>query len=258
MNLFFCPHAVAENTSVIFSPEESTHAVRVLRMKQGDDIQFVDGRGNFYSGKISEADPPAVNKEKGWRAGSKKCAVKITNVISGFGKRNFHLHIAIAPAKNSTRFEWFLEKVTEIGIDEITPVHCRYSERTSVKTERLNKILISSMKQSVKAYLPKLNEMQEFKIFLDATKKFNGQKFIAHLLQLGKETFIQLLSDATVFQKGKDALIAIGPEGGFSDEEVELAVKNNFTVVSLGHSRLRNETAGIVACTIANTLNLTN
>ncbi|MFH1004530.1 MAG: 16S rRNA (uracil(1498)-N(3))-methyltransferase [Bacteroidota bacterium] len=239
MNIFFAPNISSKDFFTVLSEEESIHAIRVLRMKKGDVIQLVDGKGNFYTGEIIDAHP-------------KKCAVTIketkTNLLDN-GK-NIHLHIAIAPVKNISRFEWFLEKVTEIGIDEITPLACCYSERTSVKIKRLNKILISAMKQTIKAYLPVLNEMQEFKTFIESSKKNSEQKFIAHLFPIGQETKSPLLNE--VCNSGTDALIVIGPEGGFAEEEVLFAEKNGFSVVSLGTSRLRSETAGVVACTIVN------
>ena len=238
MNIFYAPNVSSKDSFTIISEEESIHAIRVLRMKKGDVVQLADGRGNFYICEIADAHP-------------KKCAVTIKEVKTNLSsdKKNVHLHIAIAPVKNISRFEWFLEKVTEIGIDEITPLACCYSERTSVKTERLNKILVSAMKQTIKAYLPVMNEMQNFKTFIELSKK-TGQKFIAHLLPIGQETNSPLLNK--VCNRGTDTLIAIGPEGGFSEEEVLFAIQDGFSVVSLGTSRLRSETAGVVACTIVN------
>ena len=158
-----------------------------------------------------------------------------------------HLHIAMAPTKNMDRTEWFAEKATEIGFDELTFLNCRFSERKVIKTERIEKILISAVKQSLKATLPILNEMIDFNKFMN--KDFKGQKFIAHCYEGEKP----LLKD--VLHKGEDALVLIGPEGDFSPEEVEKAIAKGFTPVSLGKSRLRTETAALVAC---HTLNLLN
>ena len=160
----------------------------------------------------------------------------------------YHLHIAIAPTKNMDRLEWFVEKATEIGISEITPLLCRYSERKVVKLERINKIIVSAMKQSKKSLLPQLNEMISFNDFI---KKCEGHDncFIAHCYNQNKQSLSQL------YLKGNDATIVIGPEGDFSEEEVESALKNGFSPITLGESRLRTETAGIVACHTIQLLN---
>ena len=163
------------------------------------------------------------------------------------GKRNYHLHIAIAPTKNNDRLEWFLEKSTEIGIDEITPIICDQSERKVVKEDRLNKIISSAVKQSLKSIHPKLNQQIKFKDFLD--KDFPGQKFIAYIDDDVKTEL------SKVYKPSEDALILIGPEGDFRPEEVDLARKKGFTAVSLGKARLRTETAGIVSCHTINIIN---
>ena len=229
MNLFFSNQI--ENGIAILGEEESAHCIRVLRMKAGDDLFFTDGEGNFYSGTIEEPD-------------SKKCLVRIKETKVAFGKRNHSLHIAIAPTKNIDRFEWFLEKATEIGIDEITPVICQRSERRELKTERLKKVLLSAMKQSLKAYLPKLNEALPLEKFF--TSPSVSQKFIC-AMSAGDHLKNNL-------QKESGSLILIGPEGDFSEAEILSAKKNNFTSVSLGTSRLRTETAGVVACSIVSLL----
>jgi 16S rRNA (uracil1498-N3)-methyltransferase len=155
-------------------------------------------------------------------------------------KRKNYLHIGIAPTKKNDRFEWFLEKVTEIGIDEITPILCDHSERGRLKIDRMQKILISAMKQSLKAYLPKLNEPSDLQKFV--IRQFSGQKFIGYC-ESGTEDELQ-----KIYQKGQNALILIGPEGDFSPDEINLAKKEDFIPISLGKSRLRTETAGVVAC----------
>ncbi len=212
------------------------HAVKVLRMKAGDIIQLVDGAGGFYEAEINNPHP-------------KHCEVKIIRKQSGFNKRNHYLHIAIAPTKNIERLEWFLEKATEIGIDEITPIICRFSERKMIKPERLEKVIVSAMKQSVKAYLPKLNDMCTFEELIKQSNGDNGSKCIAHCYD-GEKRLLQ-----SAYSKGQNALILIGPEGDFSQKEVNLALQHNFKPVSLGSSRLRTETAGIVACHTVNLLN---
>ena len=232
MNLFYIPDI--ENSSYL-SEEESSHAVRVLRMKSGDRLFAIDGKGGFFEAEIANPYP-------------KHCEINIINKKINFNKRNHYLHIAIAPTKNIERLEWFLEKATEIGIDEITPIICRFSERKNIKNERLEKVIVSAMKQSLKAYLPTLNPLTTFDDFLKNQQE-NTAKFIAHCYDDEKT----LLKNA--YQKGNNAVILIGPEGDFSKEEVEKALNNNFKPISLGNSRLRTETAGIVACHTVNLLN---
>lgn len=232
MQLFFTPDIDSEN--YFLSEEESKHAVRVLRLSKGDEVNLIDGRGGFYKAEIVNANP-------------KKCEVRVLKTEKEFGKRNFHLHIACAPTKNIERFEWFLEKAAEIGVDEITPIICEHSERTSVKTDRLNKVLVSAMKQSVKAYLPKLNEAKKI---TDVIKGNNvAKKLIAHCGAEEKEHLKNLIS------KGESVFILIGPEGDFSTEEIDLAIRNGFHEISLGKSRLRTETAAVFGCSIANLIN---
>jgi len=228
MQLFYLENLENE---IILSAEESKHATKVLRKKEGDILNFTDGKGAFYKAEITVAD-------------SRKCRLKVVNTEQKEKQHNYHLHIAIAPTKNMDRFEWFLEKATEIGIDEITPIICSRSERKVIKTERCNRILLSAMKQSLKFHLPKLNEAISFNDFLK--KDFQCNKYIAHCEQgnkteLGKENTEQ------------STLVLIGPEGDFSASEIEIAIKNQFKAVSLGTSRLRTETAGLVA---VHTINL--
>ncbi len=232
MQLFYIPEI--NGNTVSLGPDESKHAVRVLRLAEGDHVQIVDGKGGFFEAEIMSAHP-------------KNCALKILKREQNFEKKNFHLHMAIAPTKNIDRLEWFLEKCTEIGLDEITPILSEHSERKVIKPERLDKILVSAMKQSVKAYLPKLNEMQTFKEITEL--KFEGKKFIAHCNE-GKKEHLKNRVKA-----GENVLVLIGPEGDFSPEEVELAKVAGFEEISLGSARLRTETAGVVACHIVNLAN---
>lgn len=225
MHLFYTPDM--EEMDYTLSAEESKHCVRVLRLAEGEAVSLVDGRGNWYNGVVTLADP-------------KGCRVKCHEKIENFGKRGFRLHIAIAPTKNIDRIEWMLEKCTEMGIDEITMLNTAHSERKVVKDERLEKVIVSAMKQSLKAYLPKLNPMTDFKSFVSSCTE--EQKFIAHCNEGEKKRLDK------VYQPGKEVVILIGPEGDFSLEEVGLAEQAGFVSITLGKSRLRTETAGIVAC----------
>lgn len=214
--------------------EEALHAIRVLRLQAGDEIHLTDGQGNFYQARIAAT-------------GGKRCLVNIQETIPQPPFWKGHLHIAMAPTKNMDRTEWFAEKATEIGFDELTFLNCRYSERRVIKTERINKIIISAIKQSLKAHLPKLNEMTDFDRFI--RQPFPGQKFIAHCYPSEKP----LLKD--VVQPGANAVVLIGPEGDFSEDEVAHAEACGFIPISLGRSRLRTETAALVACHILNLQN---
>ena len=224
MHVFYTPDI---QTSTELPEEEAQHCVRVLRLTAGDEISLTDGKGNFYRAEISVAT-------------HKRCLVNIKETIYQEPLWDGHLHIAMAPTKNMDRNEWFAEKATEIGFDELTFLNCRFSERKVIKTERIEKILVSAIKQSLKARLPRLNEMTDFCTFIEID--FKGQKFIAHCYEGEKP----LLKD--VLTKGEDALVLIGPEGDFSEEEVKKAIEKGFVPISLGKSRLRTETAALVAC----------
>jgi 16S rRNA (uracil1498-N3)-methyltransferase len=234
MQLFYV--SGVEGNTCVLSEEESWHCMKVLRLSEGDPIDLTDGIGNFYHGILTKVH-------------HKGCLVEI-DTSHPDPKHPVHLHIAIAPTKNNDRFEWFLEKATEIGIDEITPLFCEHSEREVVKPQRLEKVLVSAMKQSLKAWLPELNEPARFKDFLN--RDFEGQKFIGYC-ETGNESELQ-----HVYTRGSDALILIGPEGDFSKSEVEQAVKYGFTPISLGPARLRTETAGVVACHTIRLMNRMN
>ena len=232
MHIFYTPD-INSNTFIL-SEEESKHCIKVLRLDTGSLMHLVDGIGGFYDAVIEDPHP-------------KRTKLKIIKKIENFAKRNHYLHIAIAPTKNIERIEWFLEKATEIGIDEITPIICDRSERKEIKTERLNKVITSAIKQSIKAFHPKLNEPIRFSDFIEKTS--NAQKFIAHCMDSGKVTIKEQL-----IAKG-NYLVVIGPEGDFSFEELQVAIANNFIPVSLGDSRLRTETAALEACFEINFLN---
>ena len=230
MQLFFTENPESE---IVLSKQESKHATKVLRKKEGDILNFTNGKGSFYKAEITVAD-------------TKKCRLQIISREQKLKQHNYHLHIAIAPTKNMDRFEWFLEKATEIGIDEITPIICDHSERKVLKTERCNRILLSAIKQSLKFHLPKLNEAIILKDFLE--KDFKGHKYIAHC-EDGEKTELRKK------EKANNTTILIGPEGDFSTAEIEIALQNQFNAVSLGKSRLRTETAGLVA---VHTININN
>lgn len=225
MNSFYISDI--SGTSIQLNADESKHCIKVLRLKKGDLVQLMNGKGSLYKAVIQHPD-------------SKKCLLEIVEEEKFQNARNFHLTIAIAPTKNNERFEWFLEKSTEIGIDRIVPVICQHSERKDIKSERLAKILISAMKQSGQTFLPELASLTSFKELVDST--FDGIKLIAHC-ESGEK---RLLKNAVL--PGKNILILIGPEGDFDPSEIKLALEKGFIPVSLGNSRLRTETAGIVAC----------
>lgn len=232
MHIFYTPEI--NSNSLILSEEESKHCIKVLRLDTGSLLHLVDGRGGFYDALIEDPHP-------------KRTKLKIIKKIDDFGKRNHYLHIALAPTKNIERVEWFLEKATEIGIDEITPIICDRSERKEVKIDRLNKVITSAVKQSIKAFHPQLNEPIRFSDFVAKSK--NDQKFIAHCMEDAKVTIKDKL------KPGGNYLVMIGPEGDFSPLELQTALNNDFIPISLGDSRLRTETAALEACFEINFLN---
>jgi len=234
MQLFYTPDIDPSYQQYFLNEEESKHCTRVLRLEKGSEIQLIDGRGGLYSASIMDAHP-------------KRTILQINSVITSFNKRNHYLHIAVAPTKNIERLEWFLEKATEIGIDEISPIICQRSERKEVKVERLNKIITSAIKQSIKAYHPVLNEPASYQQFLK--KPFEGQKFIAHC-EKGDKVNLK----AELDKQGR-YLILIGPEGDFTPAEIDEALQNDFKPITLGESRLRTETAALEACFEVNFLN---
>lgn len=226
MQLFYNPNVSETDQTIQFSKEESRHMVKVLRKTLGDQLHITNGLGWLFTAEITQAD-------------SKNCMAKITH--SKFeDKHKYQLHLAVAPTKMNDRFEWFLEKATEIGIDSITPIFCENSERRVVKAERFEKILQSAMKQSLSCYLPKLNAALSFHDFIN--QEFEGDRYIAHC----EDT--QKLSLKNAVQPKTKITILIGPEGDFSASEIGLAKAKHFKSVTLGNTRLRTETAAIVAC----------
>lgn len=227
MNLFYIPKGFNGDHGVL-DEEESKHCIRVLRLQPGDEIDITDGKGFFYKAQIEGTSP-------------KHCEIKIISTTESKNTGTGNIHIAIAPTKNINRLEWFLEKTTEMGITDITPVYSRYSERKAIKPERLEKILVSAMKQSLKAYLPTLHKEMTFQQFINQDFT-SAEKYIAYCGSYDKK-LLQL-----EYTHNKDVIIMIGPEGGYEEKEVAQAVEKGFIPVSLGPSRLRTETAGIVAC----------
>ncbi len=232
MYLFYT-NKIEEDWAVL-DQAEARHCVQVLRMKVGDSVQFVDGKGTWYAGQLAE-----VHK--------KACRIAISKRQKQAPATAVDLHLAVAPTKNIDRLEWFLEKSTEIGISRVTPLLCQRSERKKLRPERLERVLIAAMKQSLKAQLPILNPLQKLQDFLSTID--SEQKFIAHCNPGQKK----LLKD--IYTAGKSVCILIGPEGDFVEGEVELAKQHGFEAISLGEARLRTETAAIVACHSINFMN---
>ena len=227
MQLFYNPEIDENQKNIEFPRDESKHIIKVLRKNTGDVLEVTNGRGYLFSVRITDANP-------------NRCKAEI--IASEKEKPDdWHLHLAVAPTKMNDRYEWFLEKATEIGMHEVTPVICDHSERKHVKLNRFERVLQSAMKQSLHFTLPRLNQAQNLKDFLE--KEISGQKFIAHCEE-GMPRF--QLKDK--IKASAEVTILIGPEGDFSSEEIELALKNDWQPVSLGNSRLRTETAAIVAC----------
>jgi 16S rRNA (uracil1498-N3)-methyltransferase len=231
VNLFYQP--LLEEGILYLDEEESRHCIKVLRKQSGDQIKITDGKGFFYVASISKADP-------------RQCAFEIREKVEE-KEKPFSIHVAIAPTKNSDRIEWFVEKTVEIGIDTITLLNCKNSERSFIKIDRLKKVAISAMKQSVKSRLPTIQEMTPFASVVSSSTA--QEKFIAFV------DFDNELHLKAIAQKQKTYIVLIGPEGDFTTEELSVANSSGFKKISLGKSRLRTETAGMVAC---HTLNLIN
>ncbi len=226
MQLFYNEHIAPETTQITFDKTESRHIVRVLRKTEGSTLHITNGKGFLFTCEIIIAS-------------DKKCIASILKLEKEEKCWNYYLHVAIAPTKNNNRLEWFLEKATEIGIDEITPIICQNSEREIVKTDRMQKIIQSAMKQSLKFTLPKLNDAVSFSTFIN--QKNDGDLFIAHC----EDTKKSLLKNQ--LKNSKKITILIGPEGDFSLDEIQQAINKKHIPISLGESRLRTETAAIVA-----------
>lgn len=234
MQLFYNSEISTATKQLVFDKIESKHIVRVLRKKENDVLKITNGKGYLFDAKISFAS-------------DKKCMADIIAVTEKEKPWNYYLHIAIAPTKNNDRIEWFLEKATEIGIDEITPIICANSERRVVKLDRFEKIIQSAMKQSLKFTLPKLNPPIKLNTFLQ--QELDGTRCIAHCEDQDKSLL------KTVVKPAEKVTILIGPEGDFSGDEIEKALTKKWIPVSLGESRLRTETAALVAVNLVSFMN---
>ncbi len=223
MNWFYSKLIVDNVLSI--EGEEAQHALKVLRLRIGSKIVVIDGKGTYSECEINSLD-------------KRKLVARVLQKIENYKSRPYRIHIAIAPTKNMSRFEWFLEKATEMGIDEISPILTKNSERKHIRAERLQKILISATKQSQKAFIPRLNPLQDLKSFISTAA--NMEKYIAYCDYENKHLIRQL--DA-----GKDVLVLIGPEGDFNPKEIESIIEAGYKPIGLGKERLRTETAGIVA-----------
>jgi 16S rRNA (uracil1498-N3)-methyltransferase len=234
--MFYLPDLSSETdsgTNIILGAEESMHCARVLRLESGSTIEITNGKGWIFKGILVNSNPKA-------------CSVNISGK-DFFGKNRADIHIAVAPTKNINRYEWFLEKATEIGIDEISPLICRHSERQNLRIDRLNKVITAAVKQSLNSWHPILNQPSSFMDFMKQSAE--GQKFIAYVDDKPRPHLKE------IYHKGIPAIVLIGPEGDFSQDEIELALQCGYKAVSLGKSRLRTETAAVVAC---HTINLSN
>lgn len=216
--------------------EEALHALRVLRIKSGDEINLMDGEGNFYRAEVT-------------LAATKRCLYEVREKLPQQPTWHGHVHLAIAPTKMMDRIEWMAEKATEIGFDELSFLNCKFSERKNIRTVRLDKIIVSAVKQSHKAWKPIVNSMVSFKEFINTPRK--GRKFICHCYEEveKKDLFAELQK---TYGDEADVTILVGPEGDFSIDEVKLAIANGYESVSLGTSRLRTETAGLMAVAMSN------
>lgn len=228
----------------ILREEESKHAIRVLRLTEGDTLHLTDGRGNLYTCRITDANP-------------KRCAVEVVKCLEEWEKRPYRLTMAVAPTKHMDRYEWFLEKATEVGLDRIIPVESAHSERRAFKRERGEKVVTAAVKQSLKAYHPQLDDLTSFKQVVEMP--FEGERYIAHCEPAQSPEGKRYLPE--VLKKGGEVMILIGPEGDFSPEEITFALRNGFREISLGTQRLRTETAAVVAtvmCAVANAYAMSN
>lgn len=230
---FYVPNAGQENE---MPTEEALHALRVLRIKSGDEINLMDGVGNFYRAEVT-------------LAATKRCLYEVKEVLPQQPAWHGHVHLAIAPTKVMDRIEWMAEKATEIGFDELSFLNCKFSERKTMRTVRLDKIVISAVKQSHKAWKPIVNQMVSFKEFIAQPRK--GRKFISHCYEEFEK--VDLMTELQKpYDEDADVTVLVGPEGDFSVDEVKLAIANGYESASLGTSRLRTETAGLMSVAMAN------
>ena len=228
---FFVPDASAHNE---LPNEEGQHATRVLRLEAGDEVFLMDGVGQFYRAVLTLVT-------------QKRCLYEITETLPQAKAWSGRIHLAIAPTKNIDRIEWIAEKCSEIGLDELSFLHCKFSERKQLRTDRIEKIIVSAVKQSRKPFMPTVNELHDFNQFVSQNRQ--GRKFICHCYdEIEKSDLFHLLND---MDKDYDITILVGPEGDFSIDEVRFALQNGYESVTLGNFRLRTETAGLMAVTMA-------
>lgn len=230
MELFFDPDFRGDG---ILCEPESKHCINVLRHKTDDKITVADGKGHYYTTRIVNAHP-------------KRCELELIRKQE-FSNPEYNIHLAVAPTKSVDRFEWLIEKAMELGISEITPLLCHHSERKKIRTDRIERVVIAAMKQSLKAFIPKINELTTFESFINNNSSPNT--YLAHCYETEKTPLKH------VYHKGQNAVLCIGPEGDFSEKEVVMAINKGCTTVSLGNSRLRTETAGVIACHTIHLLN---
>lgn len=235
MQLFYAPQITVPLYTL--PEDESRHCVRVLRLSAGDTLYLTDGRGTLYTAVVENPD-------------TKRCTVRVIERCEGYGRRSYSLTVACAPTKNIDRFEWFAEKATEVGIDRIIPLLCARSERRTINTERVERVAVSAMKQSLKAYKPEVDELTPLKDFISECG--GGARFIAHCREdCGERAYL-----GDCLQRGGDSVVLIGPEGDFSQEEIRLALDAGFVGVHLGPMRLRTETAALGAVILASFANI--
>lgn len=228
---FYVPNAATNNQ---LPEEEAGHALRVLRLQSGDNMVLMDGKGTFYHAIVTLAS-------------HKKCLYEIQETLPQEKTWSSQIHLAIAPTKNIDRIEWLAEKVTEIGFDELSFLHCTFSERKMLRQDRIEKIVVSAAKQSRKAWMPKVNALESFKEFI--TTPCEGRKFIAHCYtEIEKKDFFDAITNDDL---ATPITVLVGPEGDFSIDEVRLAMEQGYESITLGKSRLRTETAGLMAITMA-------
>lgn len=234
MQLFYAPEISLPRYTL--PEEESKHCVRVLRMTVGDELHLTDGKGNMYRCKVVSDN-------------AKRCEVEVVETTPEYERMSYGLTMCVAPTKIIDRFEWFLEKATEIGVSEVYPLECDHSERRQIKLEREEKVITAAVKQSLKAYHPVLHDMTLVRDII--AMDFEGEKYIAHCdSSFGERPYL-----GNLVKKGANTLILIGPEGDFSKEEINFALQNGFKAISLGRERLRTETAAVVATTVVATIN---
>ena len=234
MQLFYAPDITLPLYTLC--EEESKHCVRVLRLREGDTLHLTDGRGSLHRCQIVEAH-------------QHHCTVKVVETISEYGRLGYSLTMAVAPTKNIDRYEWFLEKATEVGVSRFIPIECDHSERRTIKHDRALRVVTSAVKQSIKAYHPELDELTPVRKMIQTP--FEGRKFIAHCdSSFEKRDYLP-----SIIKKTENILILIGPEGDFSPEEINFALENGFEPISLGEQRLRTETAAVAATVMVATIN---